>query len=109
LPGSVRADVVLLVTELLKIDSRQALDAPAATILDLAGLRLRASCPAVGGFTVLATATKENSSLYGYADYPPNLDYDSFDREGGGFDTGTTVDVGVELDGLGDPRVEARL
>ena len=91
----------------VKIDSRQAENAPAATILDLAGLRLRASCPDTGGIHVLATTTKENSSLYGYADYPSNLDQDSFDREGGEFDTGTTVDLDAEFDGLGDPRVGA--
>lgn len=91
----------------VKIDSRQPEGAPAATILDLAGLQLRASCPLTGGIQVLATTTKQNSSLYGYADYPANLDHDSFDREGGDFDPGTSVDLDVELDGLGDPRAGA--
>jgi hypothetical protein len=91
----------------VKIDFRRPEGAPEVTILDLAGLQLRASCPATGGVRVLATTTKQNSSLYGYADYPPNIDYDSFRREGGDFDIGTIVDLEVEFDGLGDPRVGA--
>ena len=75
------------------------------TVLDLAGLKLVASCPAVGSFDVVASTSKENSSLYGYADYPPNLDSDSFDREGGEFDTGTPVSLNTEFGNLGDPRV----
>lgn len=89
----------------IKIDYRAADNSPTQTILDLGGLTLRASCPVPGGITVLATTSKQNSSLYGYAAYPPNLDFDSFDREGGGFDTTTTVNLDTEFGNLGDPRV----
>jgi hypothetical protein len=88
----------------VKINSRQGDDAPPGTILNLAGLRLRASCPVPGGLTVVATTTKNNSSLYGYADYP-GVDHSAFDFEGGEFDTGTSVDLTTELGDIGAPRV----
>lgn len=91
----------------VKINSRQAEDATAETILELAGLKLQASCPVPGGVKVVATTSKDDSSLYAYAAYPPNLDFDSFDLEGGDFDTGTSVDLGTELGDLGAPRVGA--
>lgn len=87
----------------VKINGRQSAGATAKTILNLAGLRLSMSCTA--GLGATATTTKQNSSLYGFADYPPTLDYDSFDYEGGAFDTTTTVDLDDEFGGLGDPRI----
>ena len=84
---------------------RDAVSSP-ETILDLAGLVIKASCGPPSNYPgAIATTTKQNSSLYGVADYPPNLDYDSFDYEGGAFDTNTAVDLDTELDDLGSPRI----
>ena len=86
----------------VKINYRRDVGSPPETILNLAGLKIEASCGPLGA---VATTTKEDSSLYGVADYPPNLDHDSFDYEGGDFDTNVAVDLNAELDGLGDPRI----
>jgi hypothetical protein len=92
----------------VKIDGRQDIDAPEETILDLAGLRLRMSCAGPGGeIKVYATTSKPDSSLYGLAQYTgfDGTFLDSFDYEGGDFDTGEVVDLDTELDDLGSPRI----
>ena len=110
-PSAARADAAAKATNadkvnglsVVKINYRRDYGSPPETILDLAGLKIEASCgPPIGA---IATTTKEDSSLYGVADYPPNLDHDSFDYEGGDFDTNGAVDLNAELDGLGDPRI----
>ena len=89
----------------LKFNYRRDTGVPPETILDLAGLKIEASCGPTDFPGAIATTTKQNSSLYGVADYPPGLDYDSFDYEGGAFDTDVEVDLDDEFDGLGDPRI----
>ena len=89
----------------MKINYRRDAGSAPETILNLAGLKIVASCGPTDYPGAIATTTKQDSSLYGVADYPPSLDYDSFDYEGGDFDTNVAVDLDTEFGGLGDPRI----
>lgn len=84
----------------VKIHAQQALNAPNATILNLAGLRLTMNCIGADRPRLTARTTKQNSSLYGggFDTVGKNPhDFNVLDREGGEFDTNTSVDLNAAL------------
>lgn len=89
----------------VRINSRQLANTSAQTILDLAGLQLRASCTAGGTLNVTAETTKANSSIYMRGTQTdtnsPANDY-AFDLENQAFSPATPVDVDQQLGGGGN-------
>ncbi len=87
----------------VKINWRQPGNTPTQTILDLAGLQLKALCSSSSA-EVSAETTKLNSSIYLHGvltdTNSPANDF-AFDLEGGEFDPGLPVDVDQELGGGG--------
>jgi hypothetical protein len=85
------------------INSRQPTNTATQTILDLAGLQLKASC--APGLNVTAETTKPGSSIFMRGtDTDTNAPEDDFgfDLENQAFSPGTPVDVDQQLGGNGD-------
>jgi hypothetical protein len=87
----------------VKINWRQPNNTPTQTILDLAGLQLKALCSA-NTAEISAETTKSNSSIYLHGvqtDTNSPADDFAFDLEGGNFNPATPVDVDQQLGGGG--------